>query len=223
MKIFATSDIHGNRVIIEKLHIIAEQVDLILICGDIGGKDTRFNTLQQFSAKQKEDEAFLTGVLKNLPIPSRFILGNDDWFDIEVANDNYLSKRERIGTADLIPFEFVSITPFNTNREVNDNKLNYELHKICVDENSIIVAHTPPHGAGDILYDGSRCGSKSVRAWILEKQPPIWLCGHIHENNSVNMIGRTHVFNCACWYTNNTLKGWIIDTASPEKYEEISI
>ena len=223
MKIFATSDIHGNRVIIDKLPSIANDADLILICGDIGGKGIWGKTPKRFSECQRDDADYLTGVISGLSIPSRFIPGNDDWFEIEGECAHYLSKREQIGPADLIPFEFVLVTPFNTNREVNENKLRYELEKLSANENSIIVAHTPPFGAGDTLSNGSYCGSKSVRAWIEETQPLIWLCGHIHEDNSVNLIGETYIFNCACWYTDNLLKGWLIDTDDPANYVRIAV
>lgn len=220
MKIFATSDIHGNKAIMDKLKKIAEKADLILICGDIGGKNTINKTFLQFSAYQKQDVDYLCSVLKDIAISTRFILGNDDW--LEYQSKHYLTEPENIAGTPLIPFEYVLITPFNTNREVNENKLNYELHKLTADHNSIIVAHTPPIGAGDILYNGSHCGSRAVRNWIEEVQPKIWLCGHIHENNSVTVIGETYVFNCACWYQDDILKGWLIDTDTMD-YEEIRL
>lgn len=220
MKIFATADLHGNRTIMDKLNKIDDKYDLILICGDIGGKDIRCKTIQQFSEYQKEDAKYLCSVLENLNTESRFILGNDDWF--EISHDKYLKSTEVIQDIQFIPFEFVLITPFNTNREVNENKLNYELNNLKADSNSIIVAHTPPLGAGDILYSGGRCGSKSIRNWIEEVQPMIWLNGHIHEDNSVTMIDNTFVFNSACNYTDNILRGWIIDTDIKE-FKEIKI
>ena len=100
--------------------------------------------------------------------------------------------------------------------------MNYELHKLNANHNSIIVAHTPPFGAGDILYSGIHCGSKSVRNWIEEVQPKIWLCGHIHEDNSVSDIDNTLVFNCACYHTDNKLRGWLIDTDTMD-YKEVEI
>jgi hypothetical protein len=220
MKIFATADIHGNRVIMDKLNDIVDEVDLIIICGDIGGKDIRGKTFMQFSEYQKEDANYLCNLLDNLRVDSRFVLGNDDWFEIE--HQNYLKSPELIGDIQFIPFEFVSITPFNTNREVNENKLEYELNKLIADNNSIIVAHTPPLGAGDIIYNGTRVGSKSVRKWIEEVQPKMWLNGHIHEDNTVTQIGRTLVFNCSCYYTDNILRGWIIDTNTMD-FKEIKI
>jgi Icc-related predicted phosphoesterase len=40
VKIYATSDLHGNRAIIDKLRDVEDDCDLILI-GDIGGKNHR--------------------------------------------------------------------------------------------------------------------------------------------------------------------------------------
>lgn len=220
MKIFATADIHGNRVIIDKINDIAEEVDLILICGDIGGKGIRGKTFKQFSEYQKEEVNYLCNVLDDLKIDSRFILGNDDWFEIE--HNKYLKEPKIIDGIQFIPFEYVSITPFNTNREANENKIEYELYKLDADNDSIIVAHTPPLYTGDTLYNGVRCGSKSVRNWIEEVQPKIWLNGHIHEDNSVTQIGKTLVFNCSCYYTDNILKGWIIDAETMD-FREVKI
>jgi hypothetical protein len=217
MRIFAASDIHGNKTIMKKLSSVANSVDLILICGDIGGKSGRFRTLRDFSNYQKQDELELLKIIKSfsLTTPVWYILGNDDWFD----SDHYqhLKSPQNINNIDVIPFEYVSLTPFNTNREANENKLEYELTKLTDDfidnfNSTVILAHTPPFGAGDTLYNGSHCGSKFIRNWILEYQPKIWLCGHIHEDNSVNHIGNTLVFNCSCQSETNQLRGWVIDT-----------
>ncbi len=210
MVIFATSDLHGNKVLMNRLREVENMADLLLICGDIGGKDIRNKTLQEFSKYQTEDCDYLCGILDKMNIPSRFILGNDDWFEYD--SQYHLTQPEEINGVNLIPFEYVLITPFNTNREVNENKLMYEIGKVKADRNSIIVAHTPPYGVGDILLNGTRCGSKSVREWITRTQPKMWLCGHIHENNFADYIGDSLVCNCACWYSDCTLKGWLIDT-----------
>lgn len=220
MKIFVTSDIHGNKTIMDKLKNIEKIADLILICGDIGGKNTISKTFQQFSDYQMQGAEYLESVLKELSIPSRFILGNDDWFEYD--SKYHLTQDEEIKGQNFIPFEFVSITPFNTNREANENKLTYELNKLKADSNSIIVAHTPPYGLGDLLIGGNRCGSKAVREWIETVQPKMWLCGHIHENNYLGFIGDSLICNCACWYQNSILKGWLIDTVTMD-YKEIEI
>lgn len=73
-----------------------------------------------------------------------------------------------------------------------------------------------------LLYNGEHCGSHSVRNWIEQIQPKLWLCGHIHENNSASWIGKTLVLNCACWHTDGVLRGWLIDTETME-YEDVCI
>ena len=57
MKIFVTSDIHGNRKIMDKLSDMEfkYKVDFIFICGDIGGKSYNTNKLLEFSKLQKDD------------------------------------------------------------------------------------------------------------------------------------------------------------------------
>jgi len=221
MKIFATSDIHGNRTIIDKLESVAARVDMVIVCGDIGGKDfSRYDTLRDVSAKQKKDAEFFVSRMKKTAVPFFYILGNDDWFDRGGAN--YLKRTESVCGYDLLPFEFVPITPFSTNREVNENKMRYELDKLTGDERTVVVAHTPPRSCGDRLYNGARVGSLAVYDWISDMQPRAWLCGHIHEDHGVSKIGDSLIFNCACDHLKDMLRGWMIDLDRME-YESVRI
>ena len=219
MKIFATSDTHGNKVIIDKLERIAPSADMVIVCGDIGGKDfSRNDTLLDVSAHQKKDAEFFVKRMISVSVPFRFILGNDDWFDY--SGKYYLKKKECVSGYDFVPFEYVSITPFNTNREVNENKMYYEVNKLKADERTVVVAHAPPRSCGDRLYNGVRVGSRAVHDWIFDTRPRIWLCGHIHEDHSVNKINDSLVFNCACDHLHDELRGWMIDLDTLE-YENV--
>lgn len=214
VKIFVCADLHGNKNIMNKIPQVAEKVDGIFICGDIGGKGIGGKTFEEFSSYQKTSATYLSDVLSQLTIPSRFVLGNDDWY--EYKGKHYLKQAEDILGYNFVPFEYVSITPFNTNREVNENKMTYELNKLKVNNATIIVGHGPPYGAGDKLFSGERCGSPSILKWIEKHQPLLWLNGHIHEDPSVHTIGKTTVINCACDYMSNELKGYIVDLTSLE-------
>jgi len=210
MKIFATSDIHGNQIILDKLEHIVPRADMVIVCGDIGGKNfSRGDTLRDVSVRQRKDAVRLVNRMRELSVPFKFILGNDDWFECD--GEHYLNAPASVSGYGLVPFEFVSITPFNTNREVNENKLRYELGKLKTDERTVVVAHTPPYLCGDILYNGTHIGSRAVRGWISDTRPRVWLCGHIHEDYSVSKIGDSFVFNCACDHLKDELRGWIID------------
>lgn len=220
MRIFFTSDIHGDYLKMAKLRKV-QDVDMIVINGDIGGK-YRVG-LREIGALQKKDAEKLDSVLKQLKIPARYILGNDDWFEHE--SEFYLTEPEIIDGIKFIPFEWVSRTPFNTHREVNKNEMAYQLMKVNDAKNAVVVAHTPPYGYGDILeYDRVHCGSMEVSNWIAWNSPMVWSCGHIHEDFSAHLMKgmNTYTFNSANREDNNSLRGWIFDTET-KQYENVFI
>ena len=60
----------------------------------------------------------------------------------------------------------------------------------------VLVSHTPPRDTRcDRLTDGSHVGSTAVRDFLLECQPDVCLCGHIHEARSLDRLGRTILVN----------------------------
>jgi Icc-related predicted phosphoesterase len=220
MKILATSDIHGNKSIIDKLTRAYEDscAELLLICGDIGGKGYHISSLNEFSLHQLQDYNYLIDKLKKCSKPFKCILGNDDWFDAE--DEFCLTIGQKFNS--ITAFDLVHITPYDTNREANENKLAYELSRIKIDSESVIIAHGPPYGAQDKIYSGERVGSKAVKKYIEDNMPKIWLCGHIHEDYGVSRIGETLVVNCACDHLRDKLQGFIVNTDSLE-YEAIKI
>jgi Icc-related predicted phosphoesterase len=214
MKIMATSDIHGNKKIISKLVSAYEKSDaeMLLICGDIGGKGYRTHSITEFGQRQREDYDYLVSNLSQCKKSFRCILGNDDWFDL--VDDYCLCTGEMSGN--IVAFDWVSITPFNTNREVNENKIWYELSKLDINAKSVILAHCPPHMAQDRIHMGTHVGSLSIREFITKRAPKIWFCGHIHENHGASKIGKTLVINCACDHLKDQLRAVIVDTETLE-------
>ncbi|GHV18152.1 metallophosphoesterase [Clostridia bacterium] len=213
MKIFATSDIHGDIRIIEQLRAVANKVDLVLYCGDLAEKVGTANS-------QLPDVMDFMTEFANLGVKCKFIRGNVDNF--ELNNKFYLGAPEKIKGENFIPFEDILTTPFNTNREVGEEQIALDLAGMPYATDSIIVAHQPPFGHGDKLPNGTNIGSRSITEWIENAQPKMWLCGHIHEDYSVSKIGKTLVFNCASNKEKQTLRGWVIDTKALT-YESVEL
>jgi Icc-related predicted phosphoesterase len=80
---------------------------------------------------------------------------------------------------------------------------------------TILVMHSPPRGTHcDQIATRAHVGSRALRAFIEVHQPPLVLCGHIHESPRVSgsyrdRIGRTVVVNpgqfgssrlCGVWF-----------------------
>lgn len=60
----------------------------------------------------------------------------------------------------------------------------------------VLVSHTPPRDTRcDQLSDGGHVGSVAVRDFVLECQPDVCLCGHIHESVALDRLGRTVLVN----------------------------
>ena len=47
----------------------------------------------------------------------------------------------------------------------------------------------------DVIGNGTHVGSTAVRDFLLDAQPGVCLCGHIHESRAVDRLGRTVLVN----------------------------
>lgn len=60
----------------------------------------------------------------------------------------------------------------------------------------ILVSHNPPKDtACDDIGGKTHVGSTAVRDFIVENQPDVCICGHIHEGRAIDHVGRTIVIN----------------------------
>lgn len=224
MKIFATSDTHGDfnsyKEIVNFVNNNAEDIDIVMFAGDITGKHLTYD-LEGLVELQERDYAFfktrvLSKINKNIKV--MYILGNDDWIEETDFDDRYLLTHLEMDS-EIFGFELVHITPFSTNREETEDVIYSKFNRLNIKENSsIVLSHTPPYKVLDKCLDGTRAGSKSIREIILKKKPKLYICGHIHEDFGSAMLGNTLVLNCACDY--KSLRGWYVDTDTM-KYKEI--
>ena len=84
------------------------------------------------------------------------------------------------------------MTPFNTPGELAEEEIYERIKDLPIDQKTILVCHCPPCGYFDSVR-GEKTGSTSLLRIIHEKEPLVFLCGHIHELEGVARIGKTTV------------------------------
>jgi len=226
MRIFTTSDIHGNteivRILIDEI-IKKEQIDALIIAGDTAPKNfTSSHTFSEIKLEQRKGVDKICKLLGNTKIPVFMLIGNDDHISDEdwdkilkkhnIMNLNMTSHP--LGDLKIVGFQYVLPTPWNTNNELPEKELGQRLKSIekKVNNKSIIVTHAPPLKVQDKVLRGIHVGSSSIYNLVKEKQPLFHVFGHIHESFGQNRIGNTFCCNVSSLWQYGILRGYVIDT-----------
>ncbi|ASJ16031.1 metallophosphoesterase [Thermococcus chitonophagus] len=187
MRILAITDIHGSYQGVKALARQADDFDLILVAGDI----THFSN-------GKEAEKILSPLLE-AGKPILAVMGNCDGRDVletlERLGISVHNKRVEIGGVGIVGFGGSNVTPFSTIWEFSDEEIYGSLRR-NYREGDVILTHAPPYGTKlDKTFSGVHAGSRGLRKFIEESQPPLCICGHIHEGRGVERIGKTIAVN----------------------------
>ena len=163
--------------------------------------------------------------------------GNDDRFVIDDAlkrSDSVVACEGELVNLpdgyDMVTCGWVNPTPWNTSRELPDEKLEPMFEALMSKAQSysklICNFHAPPYnsgldtaprvnpdlsvkvGFGGIEFD--RMGSKAVRKMIEKYKPLLGLHGHIHESAGFRRLGRTLCVNPGSEYAEGVLRGYLI-------------
>lgn len=189
MRIVTVTDIHGRenkaKWLVEKIK--KEDFDLILIAGDLthfSGRESAKVILKHFETLEK---------------PIYAVMGNCDGRDVldllEEKRINLHDKRVELGDLGIIGFGGSNITPFSTIWEFHDDAIWESLNRNYRD-GDILLMHVPPYNTKvDRTFTGLHVGSKALRKFIEERQPPLVICGHIHEARGIDEIGKTLIVN----------------------------
>ena len=92
-------------------------------------------------------------------------------------------------------------TPFATPSEFSEDAYAQWLEQAWAEaraqaEQIVLVSHNPPRNtACDIVGPGLHVGSQAVRDFIEKYQPPLCICGHIHEARAVDVLGNSRIVN----------------------------
>ncbi len=188
MKLLLFSDIHCSLEHCKELVQKSASVDIVIGAGDIG---------LVRKGLRKTIEA-----LKDIKKPIILVPGNSEsqeelenvcqnWEQAIVLHGNgiELSGMKFYGVGGGIP-----VTPFGDWSYDFTEQEAAQLLSDCQHSN-ILITHSPPKGAVDISATGQSFGSQAIREAIIEKNPILCVCGHIHESagNHAKIVNTTVV------------------------------
>lgn len=172
MRLLAFSDLHRDRRQARRLAGMATEVDLVVGAGDFASM--HFGLTRTIDA------------LAAITRPMILVPGNNEsvtalWRAAAVLADATVLHGEtaRIGGREFFGLGAgVPPAPFPWSWNLSEERAAAKLAN-CP-EGAVMIVHSPPKGHVDVAF-GKHLGSESVHAAILEKQPPLVICGHIHQ------------------------------------------
>jgi putative phosphoesterase len=188
LRILAASDIHGDSILAKKLAERAEKenVDLVVLCGDLTSNIDSKNLLKPFKDKGKRI-VFVPGNHDGLALGD-FL---SELYNIKNLHSKY-AKYYHVGFFGLGGAN-VGLDAWKESDVLDLVKDNFYRINDC--KKKIMVSHVHPHGTivDKITPD---FGSIGLRNTIEKLQPDILLCGHIHEaEGAEDLVGNTRVVN----------------------------
>lgn len=185
-KILAAGDFHGDSSVTKKLAEQAEKenVDLVILTGDITGVLETKNLIKPFLEKNKK-VVFVPGNWETSET-AEFL---SKLYGIKNIGDHYLTY-EGIGIVGVgSPDWKLFLDEKNTFQ-----KLKKDFDKVKDLEKKILVSHI--HAAGTKSEFSGVPGSLALKKAIKEFQPDLFISGHIHEAEGLSeKIGKTKVIN----------------------------
>ena len=188
MKILAASDLHGDISVARKLADKAkkEDVNLVILCGDIESGDNADKIISEFIKKDKK-VLLVPGNWDSFATPG-FLA---DFFGVKNIH-GYSVRYEDIGIFGCGGADIGPLTNL-TEKEIFDMlKKGYE--RISYLKKKIMVTHMHPQGSKS-EFSGIE-GSQSIRKAIERFKPDLLIHGHIHEGEGIeDRSGKTTVIN----------------------------
>ena len=188
MKLLAFSDLHRDLDQAERLVERSSDADVVIAAGDFA------------SVHEGLDQTI--GALSAISAPTVLVPGNNETEDAlrsacegwEAATVLHGQAAEIDGTTFFGLGAGVPITPWDWSFDLDEEAASERL--AACPEGAVLVVHSPPKGHCDQSSSGDHLGSEAILAAIEAKQPPLSVCGHIHESwGAESEIGPTRVIN----------------------------
>jgi Icc-related predicted phosphoesterase len=199
VKILIFSDIHNDRVALEKL--MAIDADAYFAAGDLVSWARGLDKMGEVMKSRRERVYVLPG-------------NHESASDIAAFCERFGFVDFHGATAEIGGIRFAglgysTVTPFDTPGEYGEDEIAERLEKFVVWKPQVLVCHSPPLGTPlDRIKEGLHAGSRVVREFIEKHQPDHFFCGHVHEAEGVVIrMGATRAMNVG-------KKGYLLEVAS---------
>ena len=188
MRILAFSDLHRNLDAAASLVERSREFDVVIAAGDFAN---------QHNGLEESIDA-LTGIAT----PTVLVPGNNETEDAlraacegwEAATVLHGESAEIAGTTFFGLGAGIPTTPWDWSFDLSEDEASGRLAD-CPD-GAVLVVHSPPRGHCDQSSAGDHLGSAAILAAIEAKQPPLAVCGHIHEAwGQRSQVGPTEIAN----------------------------
>jgi Icc-related predicted phosphoesterase len=184
VKILAVADIHGRHDVYAWLIEIARVHDpsAVILAGDLLGFPDGFDTPE---SAQENDRHVVCAALDRLTQPVFYIMGNDDWVDLEGALPRQRSlhgRRVDLGELNLVGYQHT--LPFMGGvNEKPESAIASDLVTLesLVDSKTVLVTHGPAYGVLDIGVFDQSAGSTSLADLVARRSPLAHIHGHVHS------------------------------------------
>lgn len=183
MKILAISDLHGYHAFYRALPDVARThgADLIVLAGDLLGYPDGYQDIQE---AQRADAQAIIRTLQPLQIPVLYIMGNDDWVDLDPPDEPFKSIHRRridIGSFNFVGYQY-SLPFMGGINEKPEEEIarGIELLEPLMDGWTVLVTHSPALGILDLGVLDHHAGSASILAAVERRSVRAHIHGHIH-------------------------------------------
>jgi len=208
VRVFAASDVHGQHRFYERLPraIDAARAEVLVLAGDLLGYPDGFGSIEE---AQRADAREVCRHLDRVPVPVFYLMGNDDWVELECGNPaaSLHARRVTCGQYNLVGYQY-SLPFMGGIHEKPEEEILNDMRTIrrLVDEKTLFITHSPVRGILDSTQFGP-CGSQALRDVVEDARVRAHIHGHIHGR--FGRHGRH--FNVAC---GKTMRAMAIDVAS---------
>jgi len=189
VKLIALPDIHGKSEAIPWAKVAINEANMVLLAGDItNGRIEEYIRVMNTLEKYNEHVWSVGGNMESEQILQRMSFDGHNLHRRHVVMEDMVLA----GVGGALPFAGTHVFSETQFTEMLDQSVD----NIPTDKPLIILAHQPPQNTQcDEVRGIGHVGSQAVRDFIEDRQPDVYICGHIHEAVAIDQIGKTTIIN----------------------------